>query len=106
MGKLFFERVSDLRKYSCVGDIRAIGLIGAAEFIKPGTERKKLDPSYKFAATVVKAVQENGVIIRALPIDGIAFCPPLVITGPEINEMFDRIQAVLFEMDKTAKTLN
>ena len=106
MAKLFFERVSDLRKYSCVGDIRAIGLIGAAEFIKPGTEREKLDPSYKFAATVVKAVQEHGVILRALPIDGIAFCPPLVITEPEINEMFDRIQAVLFKMDETAKTLN
>ena len=103
--KLFFERVSDLRKCSYVGDTRAIGLIGAAEFIKPGTEREKLDPGYKFAATVVKAVQENGVILRALPIDGIAFCPPLVITEAEINDMFDRIQAVLLKMEKTAKTL-
>ena len=106
MEKLFLERVSDLDRYSCVGDVRAIGLIGAAEFIKPGTDREKLDPNYKFATTVVKAIQENGVILRALPIDGIAFCPPLVITESEINEMFDRIQSVLFKMDKIAKTLS
>ena len=54
----------------------------------------------------MKAIQENGVILRALPIDGIAFCPPLVITESEINEMFDRIQSVLFKMDKIAETLS
>ena len=102
---LFLERVSDLKEFDCVGDVRAIGLIGAAEFIKPGTKRTKLDPKHKFSTRVVKAIQANGVIIRALPIDAIAFCPPLIIEEKELNEMFDRIDRVLPEIDKLAKTL-
>ena len=104
--QLFQKRVMDLNKFSCIGDVRAVGLIGAAEFIQPGTLRKKLDPKCKFAAMVVKAIQENGVILRALPIDALAFCPPLVIKKEELNEMFDRIEAVLPKMDELAKALN
>ena len=102
---LFLKRVLSLKEFSCVGDVRAVGLIGAAEFIKPGTERTKLNPKNKFSARVVKAIQENGVILRSLPIDAIAFCPPLIIEKKELNEMFDRIQAVLSRMDDLAKTL-
>ena len=102
---LFLKRVLSLKEFSCVGDVRAVGLIGAAEFIKPGTERTKLNPKNKFSAKVVKAIQENGVILRSLPIDAIAFCPPLIIEKKELNEMFDRIQAVLSRMDDLAKTL-
>ena len=40
---LFLKRVLSLKEFSCVGDVRAVGLIGAAEFIKPGTERTKLN---------------------------------------------------------------
>ncbi len=105
MEGLFLERVLNLRKFDCIGDVRAIGLIGAAEFVKPGTFRTKLDPKQKFAAMVVKAIQENGVILRALPIDAIAFCPPLVIEEAELNKMFDRIETVLPKMDELAKTL-
>ena len=99
---LFLKRVLSLKEFSCVGDVRAVGLIGAAEFIKPGTKRDKIDPQHKFAAKVVKKIHENGVILRALPIDAIAFCPPLIISKDEINQMFDRIETVLPEMDQVA----
>tara|TARA_A100001011_G_C14287741_1_gene834640 strand:+ start:21 stop:1412 length:1392 start_codon:yes stop_codon:yes gene_type:complete len=103
---LFFKRILKLQKYECVGHVRSIGLIGAAEFIKPGTKREKIDPKYKFAARVVKKIHEKGVILRALPIDAIAFCPPLIISKKEINEMFDKLESVFPEIDQIAKGFN
>ena len=99
---LFSKRISELKKYRCIGNVRSIGLIGAAEFIKPGTKREKIDPQHKFAAKVVKKIHEKGVILRALPIDAIAFCPPLIISKDEIDQMFDRIETILPEMDQVA----
>ena len=34
--------------------------------------------------------QEEGIIVRALPSDRVALCPPLVITEAEIDELFSR----------------
>ena len=49
---IFSKRISRLRNMSVLG-MRSIGLIGAAEFVKPGTKRK-IDVAHKFAATVKK----------------------------------------------------
>ena len=103
---IFSKRISRLQKYECIGNVRSIGLIGAAEFVKPGTKREKIDIAHKFAATAVKKIHESGVILRALPIDAIAFCPPLIITEDEINQMFDKIESVFPEMDQIAKAYN
>ncbi|NBR38932.1 MAG: aminotransferase class III-fold pyridoxal phosphate-dependent enzyme, partial [Alphaproteobacteria bacterium] len=99
-------RIKGLGKYDSVGDARGIGLIGAIEFVKEPNSRIKLDPKHKLAARVMKMVQDAGVIIRALPLDGIAFCPPLIISEDEINMMFDRVESVLPEVDKLVKTLD
>ena len=103
---LFHERIKGLGKYDSVGDARGIGLIGAIEFVKEPNSRIKPDPKHKLAARVMKMVQDAGVIIRALPLDGIAFCPPLIISEDEINMMFDRVESVLPEVDKLVKTLD
>ena len=105
LAPLFAERVARLGEYASVGHTRSVGLIGAAEFVaEPGT-RIKPDPTHKTAAKVMKMVQDAGVIIRALPIDGVGFCPPLIITEDEINIMFDRIESVMPEVDKMVASL-
>ncbi len=103
---LFAERVADLGRFNCVGDTRAVGLIGAMEFVAEHGTRTKMDPSLKFAAKAMGIIQENGVILRALPLDGIGFCPPLIITEDEINMMFDRVVEVMPRIDELAHTLN
>jgi len=102
---LFAERVARLGEYASVGHSRSIGLIGAIEFVAKPDTRIKLDPKLKTAARVMKMIQDAGVIVRALPIDGIAFCPPLIITADEINIMFDRIESVMPEVDKLVASL-
>ena len=105
LAPLFAERVARLGEYAYVGHSRSIGLIGAIEFVAKPDTRIKLDPKLKTAARVMKMIQDAGVIVRALPIDGIAFCPPLIITADEINIMFDRIESVMPEVDKLVASL-
>ena len=99
MEKSFVERVKDFKKYDFVGDARAIGLIGAIEFISEPGSNKTPDPSRKVAAKIQQKIQDAGVILRSLPGDSLAFCPPLIIEDGQIHEMFDKIDSVLARID-------
>jgi 4-aminobutyrate--pyruvate transaminase len=105
VSKKFCQRVHQLSHYKCVGDTRAVGLIGAMEFVGVPETRIKIDPSQKFAAKIQKLIQDSGVILRALPGDSIGFCPPLIITEPQIDEMFDKIEKVMPTADALALSL-
>lgn len=102
----FSERVHRLKDYACVGDTRAIGLLGAMEFVAKPKSRIKLDPTLKFAAQVQKLVQDEGVILRALPGDTIGFCPPLIISLKQIDEMFDKIEKAMPKADQYLETIS
>ncbi len=106
VSKKFSERVNNLKHYSCVGDTRAIGLLGAMEFVAIPNSRVKFDPVIKFAAQVQKLIQDNGVILRALPGDSIGFCPPLIISLKQIDEMFDKIEMAMPKADRLLETIS
>jgi len=91
--------VKSLKKYDFVGDVRAVGLIGAIEFVSEPGSNKKPDPSRKVSAKIQQKIQEAGVILRSLPGDSLAFCPPLIIEESQIHEMFDKIDSVLVGID-------
>ncbi len=95
VAKAFVERVKALRKFNFVGDTRAVGLIGAIEFVSQQNTNKKPDPKLKIAAKIQQKIQDAGVILRFLPGDSLAFCPPLIIENEQIDEMFDRVEKVL-----------
>ena len=57
------------------------------------------------AARAVAAIQAHGVILRALPGDIVGFCPPLVINGDELDDLFDRVEAALDGFAATAESL-
>ena len=50
------------------------------------------DPAKSVALTLCGFAEEEGLIIRALPSDRFAICPPLIITEAEIGELFDRLE--------------
>ena len=84
-----------MNRFDFVGNTRAIGLIGAMEFSSDPQTKAKFDPAKKIAAQAVARIQEHGVILRALPGDIVGFCPPLVISDTELNDMFDRIESAM-----------
>lgn len=70
-----------------IGEARGIGLIGAVELVRNKASRQSFDPKAAVAAFLMRRAQQLGVILRNLPGDIIAFCPPLIITEAEIDEM-------------------
>ncbi|MGB1961941.1 MAG: aminotransferase [Candidatus Puniceispirillaceae bacterium] len=92
---VFAARVEKFDRFDFIGNVRAIGLIGAMEFCADSSSREKFDPAHKIAAKAVAKIQEHGVILRALPGDIVGFCPPLIISEGELHDMFDRVEAAM-----------
>ena len=64
-------------------------LIGAIELVKDKATKEQYPVSDKLAVRVVAAALKRGVMLRAVPGDGVAFCPPMIITDDQIDEMFN-----------------
>ena len=92
---VFTARVEKFDRFDFIGNVRAVGLIGAMEFCADSSSREKFDPAQKIAAKAVAKIQEHGVILRALPGDIVGFCPPLIISEGELHDMFDRVEAAM-----------
>ena len=101
----FAGHVASMGKYDFIGNVRSIGLIGAMEFAACKNSHKKFDKSHKIAAQAVAIIQKHGVILRALPGDIIGFCPPLIISKVELDDMFKRIHDAMLEVAELAAKL-
>lgn len=75
-----------------VGEVRGKGLIAALELVSNKTTGATIAGG-KGGAAAVKACQTEGVILRAVAGNALAFCPPLIITKPEVDEMLKRTKA-------------
>ena len=95
----FEARVARLADHPLVGHTRACGLIGAVELVANKSDKRAFDAAAGIGAAVVAAAQRNGLILRALAGDIVAFCPPLIITTEQVNEMFDAVEKALDEVE-------
>ncbi|WP_438999737.1 aminotransferase [Variovorax beijingensis] len=75
------------RRY--VGEVRGVGLIGAIELYADPAGRTPFDPAQKAGARLAELALAQGLIVRAMG-DSIAFCPPLIITAEQVDDMFAR----------------
>lgn len=75
-----------------VGEVRGKGLIAALELVSNKTTGATI-PGGKGGAAAVKACQNEGLILRAVAGNALAFCPPLIITKAEVDEMLKRTKA-------------
>jgi 4-aminobutyrate--pyruvate transaminase len=92
---LFAKRLAMLTEHPLVGEAVSVGLIGAVELVADKKTKKSFDPATLVGATVNNFALEEGLIVRPLLNDRLAFCPPLVIDEAEINELFDRFDRAL-----------
>ena len=76
-----------------VGEARGVGLIGALE-LAPGKSTAGFAVPGKVAAKMAAEMLARGVIVRAIA-DSIAFCPPMIATEEEIDEIFAPVEAAL-----------
>jgi 4-aminobutyrate--pyruvate transaminase len=82
----FLRRLQRLEENPVVEETRGVGLIAAIQLRTANAD----------AAAVKALAEDEGVIVRMLPGgNGVALSPPLIISEPEINDLFDRLESAL-----------
>lgn len=86
VGAYLLEGLRSLAKLPSVGDVRGLGLMCAIEFVKDKKTKARFAEAEGFCERVMAYALQDGLILRQVE-DIIEFCPPLIITKPEVDEM-------------------
>ncbi len=86
----FQRRLKAMEQHPMVHSSRGVGLIGAIELVQDKATGKTFEAGSSVLARVVSAGFEVGLICRSLR-DTLAVSPPLIITEPQIDELFDKM---------------
>jgi 4-aminobutyrate--pyruvate transaminase len=81
-----------------VGEVRGIGMVAAIELVADKAAHRNFDAALKIGPRLAKLGEEQGVILRGLANDTIAFSPPLIMTEAEVDEMVERTGRALDEL--------
>jgi 4-aminobutyrate---pyruvate transaminase len=85
---VFLDRLRRLEQHPFVLETRGVGLMGAFQL--------REDTGIPSASQLKTMAEEEGVIVRAVPVGAsLALSPPLIITEAEIHEVFDRLEKAL-----------
>ena len=103
VGPYFQRRLRAFSDHPLVGEARGVGLIGALELVADKATKRSFLPTHGVGAHTASGAEQEGLIIRALG-DSIGFCPPLIITEAEIDEMFDRFARALDATERWVTT--
>lgn len=95
------ERLAALAAHRLVGEHRGVALIGALELVADKEARTGLEKAGAIGAVAMEEMLEAGVVSRAMG-DALAFCPPLIITSSQVDDLMDRTETAL---DKAADRL-
>ena len=94
MGAHLQALLKPFASHPLVGEVRGVGLIAAVELVADKTTKAKFDPPGKIGLYLYNKAHERGLIVRNI-IDSICFCPPLIITKPQVEEMVARFAGAL-----------
>ena len=99
-GGLFQRRLHEaFDDHPLVGEARGIGLIGAVEIVADKQSREQFPADVKAGAIIAEKIFEQGLIVRGLPGDAVATCPPLIIEDSHVDEAIAIIDAAAGELD-------
>jgi len=96
VGEHFQKRLRSFTDHPLVGEVRGAGLIGAIELVADKATKTPFSPSRGVGAHCQAQCEVQGLIIRNLG-DAIAFCPPLIITDKQVDEVFSKFEIALNE---------
>ena len=94
--EIFLDRLRAFNDLPLVGEARGIGLIGAIELVKHKDTKESFPKDAKVGIYCMERCLHHGLVVRALG-DVVCFCPPLVITDGQIDELFAKFERALHE---------
>ncbi|PSJ58940.1 aspartate aminotransferase family protein [Pseudaminobacter soli (ex Li et al. 2025)] len=94
MGKVLQARLAKLASHPLVGEVRGVGLIAGVELVADKATKARFAEHGKVGAYVFARAHHHGLIVRNI-MDTLAFCPPLIITESQIEEMAQAFERTL-----------
>ena len=98
LAPVFEKRLKAVADHPLVGEVRYSGLVGGVELVADKKTKRSFDAKKGVGPALVKFAEGHGAILRAIG-DTIAFCPPMIITEAELNELFDRFEKALADTE-------
>ena len=89
VGEYFQTRLREFESHELVGEVRGRGLLAGVELVANKSTTEPYDPSV--VGFLQQACQDNGLIGRALGGTTMAFCPPLIITEEQVDDLIDTL---------------
>ncbi|HEY0920480.1 aspartate aminotransferase family protein [Devosia sp.] len=86
--------LAGLLDHPLVGEVRGVGLVAAIELVVDKSRKQALPAPGQLGTLVNAQLQAHGVIGRNM-LDAVAFCPPLIITEAEVDELVARVRRAL-----------
>ncbi len=90
----FQNALNSFAEHDLVGETRGKGLLGAVELVADKSTGQAFEPARGVGAYCAHAAQERGLIVRNLG-DSIAFCPPIIISDAQVDELFEKFAGAL-----------
>ena len=97
VGAHFRARLETLKSSPLVGEVRGVGLIAAVELVEDKQAKSVRTPG-RLGALMNAAMHRNGLISRNMT-DTVAFCPPMIITRQQADDMFEIVAMSLAELE-------
>jgi 4-aminobutyrate--pyruvate transaminase len=93
VGEYFQRSLAQFSDHPLVGEVRGRGLLAAIEIVADKATAEPFAPSV--AGYLQQACQDSGLIGRAVGGTSLAFCPPLIITEEQVDELCGKLAAGL-----------
>ncbi|NVK41805.1 MAG: aminotransferase class III-fold pyridoxal phosphate-dependent enzyme [Oceanospirillaceae bacterium] len=93
-GDYLQRRLGEFRDHPLVGEVRGRGMIGAIELVADKATKQSFEGG-AVGAFAQRACEQHGLILRAVAGNSLAFCPPLIITEAQIDEMIEKFGKAL-----------
>tara|TARA_Y100001960_G_scaffold21637_2_gene18928 strand:- start:1548 stop:2918 length:1371 start_codon:yes stop_codon:yes gene_type:complete len=101
MGTYLYDQLQKLYEHSIVGNVRGgLGLMGAIEIVKDRVTKEIFPKESKLAAKVTRIMRQHHVLGNLGRAGEIAIAPPLCITKDEVDDLVDRLDSVITNIEE------
>ena len=103
VGAYMQKKLRELSDHPLVGEVRGVGLIAAIELVADKAKKLPLNGKVGALGTMMnQELVENGVISRNMG-DALAFCPPMIITKQQVDDLVNIVSRSLDVVSKQLK---
>ncbi|MDV7269282.1 aminotransferase [Thioclava sp. A2] len=86
--------LAEIAKNPNIGELRGVGFMWALEAVRDKATKQPFDGSLSVSERIANACTDAGLICRPLG-QSIVLCPPFILTEPQMDEMFEKLESAL-----------